>query len=143
MYNFTEPPSILSSKSFHIPLIKEDGRISEQIFTIQINVSNITTPYQPATLNEDFEHEMFEIRIYPDQQSVPWEFELIPNEDPEKNEAFSVILSSVGYPKYLTDSQDVYNKTTIVINDPQSELIYLLYIIIIGGLVGLNFLCKL
>ena len=118
MYNFTQPPS---SKSLHIPLVKEDGRISEQTFTIQVNVS---TPYQPGTVKDT--HKMFEIRINPDQQSVPWVFEPIPNEAPEKNETFSVILSSVGYPKYLvTDSQDVYNKTTIVINEPQSQLISL------------------
>lgn len=126
MYNFTEPP-VSSSKSFYIPLVKEDGRTSEQTFTMRIDVSNITTPYQPATLNDDFTHQMFaDIKIYPDNQSVLWEFELIPNEAPEKNEAFSVILSSIGHTEFLTDSKNVYNKTVIVINDPQSKLLILL-----------------
>jgi hypothetical protein len=89
---------------------------------MQIDVSNMTTPYQPATFDDDFTHQIVDIKILPNQSFVLWEFDLIPNEAPEKNEAFCVILSSVGYSKFLTDSQDVYNKTLIVINDPQSEL---------------------
>lgn len=121
MYNFTEPP-VSISKSFPIQLVKEDGRLSEQTFTMRIDVSNMTSPYQPATVDDDFTHQVSDIKIFPDQQFVQWEFELIPNEAPEENEAFRLILSSKERcPKFLTDSPNVYNETLIIINDPQSE----------------------
>ena len=37
-----------------------------------------------------------------------------------ENEAFRVTISSVTYPKFLSDNQGVFNTTTIIINDPQS-----------------------
>ena len=107
-------------KSFSIPLVKEGGRVSEQTFNLQIDVSNMTNRFQPATFGDDYKHDIINIIISPDQQSVNWEFELISNEFPEDNEAFHVTISSVGYPKFLSDNKDVFNTTIIIINDPQS-----------------------
>lgn len=94
--------------------------MSEQTFTVLIDMSNMTNPYQPAIFGDDYRHHSFNITFPPDQQTVFWEFELIPNEAPEENEAFRLILSSVGHPQFLTDNHDVVNETLIVINDPQS-----------------------
>ena len=115
-YTFIEPPTV---KSFSIPLVKEGGRVSEQTFDLQIDVTNMTTRFQSATLNEDFEYEIINntIRMDPDQQTVIWEFKLIPDDVPEENEAFRV---SISYPKFRSGNQDVFNATTIIINDPQS-----------------------
>ena len=113
-------------KSFHIPLVKEGGRMSEQTFSVLIEVSNLTYPYQPATLGDDYNHTSFNITFPPDQQTVLWEFQLIPNEAPEENEAFRLTLSSINHPKFLTDSHDVVNETVVVINDPQSWFWYTL-----------------
>ena len=108
-------------KSFKIPLVKEGGRLSNQTFTVQIDVSNMTTPYEPATFDVDFTHQRFSIEIFPHEQTVWWEFELIHNKAPEENEAFRVSLISSGdSPTFLTDSRDVFNETLVVINDPQS-----------------------
>lgn len=107
-------------RSFLIPLVKEGGRISEQTFTVLIDVSNMTNPFQPAMFGDDFRHHSYNITFPPDQQTVTWEFELIPNEAPEENEAFRLVLSSVGHPQFLTDNHDVVNETLILINDPQS-----------------------
>lgn len=97
--------------------------MSEQTFTVQIEVSNMTHPFEPATLGEDYNHYRFNVTFPPNQQTVEWEFELIPNEAPEENEAFRLILSSVGHPEFLTDNNDVINETLIIINDPQSRSI--------------------
>ena len=115
-YTFIEPPTV---KSFSIPLVKEGGRVSEQTFDLQIDVTNMTTRFQSATLNEDFEYEIVNntIRMDPDQQTVMWKFELIPDDLPEENEAFRV---SISYPKFRSGNQDVFNATIIIINDPQS-----------------------
>lgn len=118
-YTFTEPPVPLL-RSFLIPLAKEGGSVSEQTFTVLIEVSNMTNPYQPATLGDDYNHNSFNITFPPDQQTVLWEFQLIPNEAPEENEAFRLIISSIGHPVFLTDSRDVMNETLVIINDPQS-----------------------
>ena len=117
-YTFTEPPD--SIKIFSIPLVKEDGRVSEQKFNLQIDVSNMTNRFQPATSGDDYERGRSNITILPDQQTVMWEFKLISNEIAEENEAFRVSISSVGHPKFLNDNNDVFNTTTIVINDPKS-----------------------
>ena len=97
--------------------------MSEQTFTVQIEVSNMTHPFEPATLGEDYNHYRFNVTFPPNQQTVEWEFELIPNEAPEENEAFRLILSSVGHLEFLTDNNDVINETLIIINDPQSRSI--------------------
>ena len=131
IYNFTEPPASLS-KLFHIPLVKEGGRISEQTFTLQIKVSNMTTPYQPATLGDDYKHQLFNITFHPDQQTVFWEFELIANEAPKDIEAFRLILSPVRHPQFLSVGQDVNNETLVIINDPQSWFYYDAYYTIIS-----------
>ena len=117
-YTFTEPP--VDMKIFFIPLIKEDGRVSQQTFNLQIDVSNMTNRFQPATSGDDYEHEISNIIILPDQQTVMWEFKLISNEIAEENEAFRVSISSFGHPKFLNDNNNVFNTTTIVINDPKS-----------------------
>ena len=121
-YTFIEPPTV---KSFSIPLVKEGGRVSEQTFDLQIDVTNMTTRFQSATLNEDFEYEIVNntIRMDPDQQTVMWKFELIPDDLPEENEAFRV---SISYPKFRSGNQDVFNATTIIINDPQSWFVQIL-----------------
>ena len=113
-------------RSFLIPLVKEDGRMSEQTFTVLIEVSNMTNPYQPATFGDDYNHNSFNITFPPDRQTVLWEFELIPNKAPEENEAFRLILYSVSHPTFFTDSRDVLNETLVVINDPQSWFIDIL-----------------
>ena len=119
MYTFIEPPTV---KSFSIPLVKEGGRASEQTFNLQIDVSNMTDRFQSATFVDDFKHDtIINITMVPDQQTVMWVFELIPDDFPEGNEAFHVTLSSVRQPKFLSDHKsDVFNATTIIINDPQS-----------------------
>ena len=121
-YTFIEPPTV---KSFSIPLVKEGGRVSEQTFDLQIDVTNMTTRFQSATLNEDFEYEIINntIRMDPDQQTVMWKFELIPDDLPEENEAFRV---SISYPKFRSGNQDVFNATIIIINDPQSWFVQIL-----------------
>ena len=119
-YTFIEPPTV---KSFSIPLIKEGGRVSEQTFDLQIDVTNMTTRFQSATFNDDFEYGNVSIRMNPDQQTVMWEFELIPDDLPEENEAFRV---SISYPKFRSGNQDVFNATTIIINDPQSWFVQIL-----------------
>ena len=116
-YTFIEPPTM---KLFSIPLVKEGGRVSEQTFNLQIDVSNMTNRYQPATFGDDYKHDIINITIFPDQQSIMWEFELISNEFPEENEAFRITISSIRYPKFLSDNQGVFNTTTIIINDPKS-----------------------
>jgi hypothetical protein len=121
-YTFIEPPTV---KSFSIPLIKEGGRRSEQTFDLQIDVTNMTSRFQSATFDDDFKHEIINIQMHPEQQTVMWEFELIPDDLPEENEAFRVTVSSVGYPKFRSDNQHVFNTTTIIINDPQSWFIIL------------------
>ena len=101
-----------------VPLVKEGGRLSEQTFMVQLHVSNMTDPL--ASLNEDYYHQIINITFLPNQQTVLWEFELLPNEE---NEAFRVVISSVEFPNFLSDSQDVFNEASVVINDPQSRLI--------------------
>ena len=117
-YTFTEPP--VPTNTFFIPLVKEGGRMSEQTFTLQIDVSNMTDRFESATFGKDYEHAISNIRIHPQEQTVMWEFKLISNEIAEENEAFRVTVSSVGHPRFLSDNNDVINTTTIVINDPQS-----------------------
>ena len=116
-YTFTKP-SFLRSFVINVPLAKEGGRLSEQTFMVQIQVCNISNPL--TTFNEAYYHN---ITFLPNQQTVLLEFELIPNETPEKNESFCIVISSVEFPNFLSDSQDVVNETLIVINDPQSRLI--------------------
>lgn len=116
-YTFTEPPTV---KSLFIPLVKGGGRVSEQTFNLQIDVTNMTNRYQPATFGDDYTHEIINITMFPDQQTVMWKFKLISNEFPEENEAFHVTISSDTYPKFLSDNQDVFNTTTVIVNDPQS-----------------------
>lgn len=118
MYTFIEPPTV---KSFSIPLVKEGGHASEQTFNLQIDVSNMTNRFQPATFGDDFKHDtIINIIMVPDQQTVMWVFKLIPDDFPEENEAFHVTLSSVRHPKFLSGNHDVFDTTTIIINDPQS-----------------------
>lgn len=83
----------------------------------------MTHPYEPAMFGDDYNHYSFNITFPPNQQIVEWEFQLIPNEAPEENEAFRLILSSVGHPEFLTDNNDVINETLVIINDPQSRFI--------------------
>ena len=101
----------------NVPLVKEGGRLSEQTFMVQLQVSNVTDPLQSASFND---HQIFNITFLPNQQTVLWEFELLPNEE---NEAFRIIISSVEFPTFLSDNNDVVNETLVVINDPQSRLI--------------------
>lgn len=118
-YTFIEPPFL---RSFHILLVKEGNQISEQTFQVLIQVSNLTNPYQPASLGEDFQITATVPIIFPsDQLYIPWEFELLSNEDPEENEAFRVTLSSVGDSSFLTNGSSLYNETLIIIQDAQSK----------------------
>ena len=106
---------------FNIPLVKEVGQLSEQTFEVQIQVSNNTYPLQPASIREDYDYQTLKITFLPNQQTVSWEFELIPNNVSEENEAFCVILSpTFGSPKFLSGSQDVFNESLIIIHDHQS-----------------------
>ena len=138
-YTFTEPPDL---ELFNIPLVKEGGQLSEQTFIVQLQVSNMTNPFQPASFSEDYDHQIFNITFLPDQQTISWEFQLIPNEAPEENEAFRVILSSaLGFPNFLGDGDDIVNETLIVIHDPQSRFSHVVIntvacMFIIIGLVG-------
>ena len=102
----------------NVPLVKEGGRLSEQTFMVQLQVSNMTNPL--ASFNGDYYHQIFNITFLPNQQTVLWEFELLPNEE---NEAFRIIISSVEFPTFLSDNNDVVNETLVVINDPRSRLI--------------------
>ena len=118
-YTFIEPPF---TKSFHVSLVKEDNRISEQTFQVLVQVSNSTNPFQAASEGEDYQTMATLHLIFPpNQQFISKEFRLLPNEDIEENEAFRLILSSVGHPSFLTNSTSLYNETLVVINDAQSK----------------------
>ena len=81
----------------------------------------MTVNFQSATFGDDFKHDtIINITMTPDQQIVMWVFELISDDIAEKNEAFHVTLSSVRHPKFLSGNHDVFDTTTIIINDPQS-----------------------
>ena len=96
--------------------------MSEQTFQVLIQVSNLTNPFQPASLGEDYQITTTVPIVFPsDQQYVPWEFKLLSNEDPEENEAFRVLLSSVGDSNLFTNGSSLYNETLIVIKDAQSK----------------------
>ena len=118
-YTFIEPPFL---RSFHILLVKEGNQISEQTFQVLIQVSNLTNPYKPASLGEDYQTTATVPIIFPsDQLYIPWEFELLSNKNPEENEAFRVTLSSVGDSSFLTNGSSLYNETLIIIQDAQSK----------------------
>ena len=103
-------------------LVKEGNQMTEQTFQVLIQVSNQTNPFQPASVDEDYQTRATVPTIFPpDQLHVPWEFELLSNEDPEENEAFRVTLSSVGESKFFTNGSSLFNETLIVIQDAQSK----------------------
>lgn len=109
-------------ESFHVLLVKEGSQLSEQIFQVLVQVSNLTNPFQPASLGEDYQTIATVPIVFPsDQQYIPWEFELLSNEEPEENEAFRVKISSVGDSNFFTNGSSLYNETLIVIKDAQSK----------------------
>ena len=121
-YTFIEPPFL---KSFHISLIKEGNQMSEQTFQVLVQVSNMTNPFQPALLGEDYQNPTILPILFPsNQEHISWEFVLLSNEDPEENEAFRAAVSSVGSPSFITYGSNVFNETLIVIKDAQSKLYY-------------------
>lgn len=96
--------------------------MSEQTFQVLVQVSNMTNPFKPASLGEDYRTVATLPIIFPsDQQHIPWEFELLSNEDLEDNEAFRVTISSVGDSNFFTNGSSLHNETLIVINDAQSK----------------------
>ena len=118
-YTFIEPPFL---ESFHVLLVKEGNQMTEQTFQVLIQVSNQTNPFQPASVGEDYQtRATIPTTFPPDQLYVPWEFELLSNEDPEENEAFRVTLSSVGESKFFTNGSSLFNETLVVIQDAQSK----------------------
>lgn len=120
-YTFVEPPFL---ESFHVLLVKEGNRMSEQTFQMLIQVTNQTNPFQPASVGEDYQTRATVLVTFPsDQLHVPWEFELLSNEDPEENEAFRVTLSSVGESTFFANGSSLYNETLIIIKDAQSKQI--------------------
>jgi hypothetical protein len=111
-------------ETFHILLIKEGNQMTEQAFQVLIQVSNLTNPFQPASEGEDYQTTVTIPITFPsDQLHVPWEFELLSNEDPEENEAFRVTLSSVGDSHFFINGSSLYDETLIVIQDAQSKQI--------------------
>lgn len=117
-YTFVEPPFL---KSFSVSLVKGGNQPSEQTFEVLIEVSNMTSPFQSAALGEDYNHPTsLRILFPPEQEAILWEFDLLPNEDPEEIEAFhATVSSSVGFPNFLNAS-GLFTETLIVITDAQS-----------------------
>ena len=118
-YTFIEPPSV---EMFHVSLVKEGGRLSEQTFEVQIQVSDMTNPFLPASPGEDYNHpKNISVLFRADEEFVPWYFEIVPNQNPEENEAFHVQVSSVDFPHFLTSNSSLFTETLIVIKDSQSK----------------------
>ena len=86
--------------------------------------SNMTNPFLPASPSEVYDHPPFlQLLFPPDQESIVWTFELVPNKDLEEVEAFRATISpnTTGYPTFLTSGGSLYDETLIVIQDAQSR----------------------
>ena len=107
---------------FHVSLVKEGGRLSEQTFEVEIQVSDMTNPFLPASPGEDYNHPTnISVLFRADEEFVLWYFEILPNSNPEENEAFHAQVSSVDFPHFLTSSSSIFAETLIVIKDSQRK----------------------
>ena len=107
---------------FHVSLVKEGGRLSEQTFEVKLQVSDMTIPFLPASPGEDYNHPMnISVLFRADEEFVLWYFEILPNQNTEENEAFHIQVSSVDFPHFLTSNSSLFTETLIVIKDSQSK----------------------
>ena len=84
----------------------------------------MTNPFLPASPSDDYDHPPFlQLSFLPDQESIAWTFDLVPNEDLEELEAFRATISpnTTGSPTFQTSGGTLYNETLIVIQDAQSK----------------------
>ncbi len=95
----------------NVTLIKEDNRVSEQTFAIQITVGdpdqgvNLATLQQPGQVDEGFDYVIstpgqnrIALPFPPDQSAITFTFTLFPDELAEGTEGFRAGIGSAGTP---------------------------------------------
>ena len=125
-YTFIEPPFM---DQFQIFLTKEDHRLSEQAFnmTFELFTLNVSDLYQSASLGEDFIIETVTIIFHSFTQRVPYNFILLPDDDPRETETFYVSICSNcslddQFPTYFPPNS-LSSEASIVIIDTESMCI--------------------
>lgn len=135
-YQFNEPPT-LTAISDEVLLIKEDGRESEQTFSVLVTVDNPLSPTLPATLqtadpNVEFDYTLgspgqtSKTLLFPPQLSnITFNFSLNGDELTEGFEAF--LASSEPSPSFLTSfdvpTSNAFAITQIGIVDNDGEIL--------------------
>lgn len=106
-YTFIEPPI---KEPVQIFLTTEDGRVSEQTFSVQFELRtafNYSAIYQSALLGEDYiAQRVTRLILHPFTQRLSYRFILLPDDDttPGETESFSIISSSsfdANFPTYF------------------------------------------
>ena len=95
-YTFIEPPI---EEPVQIYLATEDGRVSEQTFSVhfELGAFNSSEIYQSAVLDEDYVAQgVTEIILHPFTPRISYRFTLLPDDDttPGETESFSIISSN-------------------------------------------------
>ena len=126
VYQYFEPDFVMLITS--VTLVKEDGRVSEQTFSVGITVSNPQT--LPAATLETFDTSInydyslgtpgstLVLRFLPNQQSITFQFFLNSDDLPEGTEAFQASSTPVeGFPMFQAPITTAFAATEIQIID--------------------------
>ena len=133
VYQYFEPDFPLYIEN--VTLVKEDNRVSEQMFSVGIIVKNAQT--LPAATLEPFdtsisydyslgipEQTFTVLNFFPNQQSITFDFFLYSDELPEGTEAFQASSTSVvGFPTFQAPITTAFAATEIQIIDNDCKCI--------------------
>ena len=132
-YTFIEPPI---EEPVQIYVATEDGRVSEQTFSILFELSafNSSGTYQSAILGEDYvAPRVTEIVLHPFTQRISYRFILLPDDDttPGETELFSVTSSNsldTRFPTFILP-EVLSPMAEVVIIEHDAESISVLHVI--------------
>ena len=133
VYQYFEPDSLMLITN--VTLVKEDNRVSEQTFGVNITVSD-PQMLSPATLRTDntstnydyslgIRGQTFQVlQFLPSQQSITFNFLLNSDEVPEGTEAFQASSTPVeGFPTFQAPITTAFPSTEIQILDNDCKCI--------------------